>query len=96
LYGKPGQQVRRRTGRRYRGYRSGFPDLAVVFSYRWYVYPEAGTYAGQATIADSTKAQATLHVPADAKGRTIHVILEVPDQGEPVLTRYRRIVVTGF
>jgi hypothetical protein len=64
-------------------------------SYRWYVYPEPGTYAGRARIADSTQPQATLEVPSDAKGRTIHVILEVTDQGEPALTRYRRIVVTG-
>ena len=64
-------------------------------SYRWYVYLEAGTYKGKVTIADSTSAQATLHVPTDAAGRTIHVILEVTDNGEPALTRYRRIVVTG-
>jgi hypothetical protein len=64
-------------------------------SYRWYVYPEAGTYAGKATIADSTSPQATLAIPADAVGRTVHVILEVTDSGEPALTRYRRIVVTG-
>ncbi|MBI1832819.1 MAG: hypothetical protein HYR84_15365 [Planctomycetes bacterium] len=64
-------------------------------SYRWYVYPEAGAYAGQAVIADSTQPEATLEVPADAKARTIHVILEVTDHGNPALTRYRRIVVTG-
>jgi hypothetical protein len=38
---------------------------------------------------------AALEVPADADGRTIHVILEVTDHGEPALTRYRRLVVTG-
>lgn len=64
-------------------------------SYRWYVYPEAGSYTGQTTIADSAKPQATLAVPADAKGRTIHVILEVTDDGAPALTRYRRVIVTG-
>src|SRR5207244_8310887 len=64
-------------------------------SYRWYVYREAGTYAGKAAIADHMSPQAALDVPADAIGRTIHVILEVTDSGEPALTRYRRIVVTG-
>jgi hypothetical protein len=63
--------------------------------YRWYVYPEAGTYNGNATIGDSTSPKTTLQVPAEAAGRTIHVILEVTDRGEPPLTRYRRIVVTG-
>lgn len=63
--------------------------------HRWYVYPEAGTYEGKATIADATSTKATLDVPADAVGRTIHVILEVTDEGEPALTRYRRLVATG-
>jgi hypothetical protein len=63
--------------------------------YRWYVYPEAGTYAGKAIIDDATSAKATLHLPADVGGRTIHVILEVTDNGAPPLTRYRRVVVTG-
>jgi hypothetical protein len=65
-------------------------------TYRWYVYPEAGTYQGKATIEESSSPQATLTVPADAAGRTIHVLLEVTDNGEPALTRYRRIVVTGI
>jgi hypothetical protein len=63
--------------------------------YRWYTYPEAGTYAGKTTIVDSTLPQATLYVPLDALDRTIHVILEVTDDGQPTLTRYRRIIVTG-
>lgn len=62
-------------------------------SYRWYVYPEAGTYAGQAAISDSGTSQATLQVPTDAADHTIHVILEVTDDGLPALTRYRRVVV---
>jgi hypothetical protein len=47
-----------------------------------------------ATIADSSLAETTLEVPLDAKGRTIHVILEVTDNGQPPMTRYRRLVVT--
>lgn len=64
-------------------------------SYRWYTYPEAGTYKGQALITDTTSPEATLQIPADGVGQTIHVILEVTDNGQPALTRYRRIVVTG-
>jgi len=62
--------------------------------YRWYVYAEAGTYTGQANIEVANDKEARLNVPADAAGRTIHVILEVDDSGEPRLTRYRRIVVS--
>jgi hypothetical protein len=64
-------------------------------SYRWYVYKEAGTYTGDAPIRNATSAQALLDVPADARGTTIHVILEVSDSGTPALTRYRRLVVTA-
>ncbi|MCI0456581.1 MAG: DUF1593 domain-containing protein [Gemmataceae bacterium] len=64
-------------------------------SYRWYVYGECGTYRGNVTIRDAEASQAVLEVPDDAVGKTIHVILEVTDSGEPPLTRYRRLVVTA-
>jgi hypothetical protein len=63
-------------------------------TFRWYVYPEAGSYRGKTTLEYATARQATLHVPADAAGKTIHVILEVTDDGVPPLTAYRRVVVT--
>ncbi|HVK13476.1 MAG TPA: nucleoside hydrolase-like domain-containing protein [Gemmataceae bacterium] len=64
-------------------------------SYRWFVYPEPGSYRGEATVRDAGAAKATLDVPADAAGKTIHVVLQVTDAGTPPLTRYRRVVVTG-
>jgi hypothetical protein len=64
-------------------------------SYRWFVYPEPGSYRGEATVRDADAAKATLDVPADASGKTIHVVLQVTDAGTPPLTRYRRVVVTG-
>ncbi|MCI0640650.1 MAG: DUF1593 domain-containing protein [Gemmataceae bacterium] len=63
--------------------------------YRWFVYPEPGSYAGQARIRDANSRDAVLEEPADAAGKTLHIILEATDNGEPPLTRYRRIVVTG-
>ncbi|MFO0970600.1 MAG: DUF1593 domain-containing protein, partial [Gemmataceae bacterium] len=64
-------------------------------TYRWFVYREPGTYKGRAEIVDPATPDATLHIPIDAAGRTMHVVLEVTDSGAPALTRYRRIVVTG-
>lgn len=64
-------------------------------SFGWYVYPEAGTYQGAVTIKDDRLPKAVLHMPADALGKTIHVILEVADSGRPSLTRYRRLVILG-
>jgi len=54
-------------------------------SYRWYVYPEAGTYRGAVTVRDADAPQAILDIPADAAGKTIHVIVEVTDDGAPPL-----------
>jgi hypothetical protein len=64
-------------------------------SYRWFVYPEPGSYRGEAAVRDADAARATLDVPADATVRTIHVVLEVTDAGTPPFTRYRRVVVTA-
>ncbi|MFP4058836.1 MAG: DUF1593 domain-containing protein [Candidatus Brocadiia bacterium] len=59
---------------------------------RWWLYREAGTYpAGVPLQAEGTRA--TVAVPSDASGRTIHVVLEVTDDGTPPLTAYRRAVV---
>jgi hypothetical protein len=63
-------------------------------AYRWFVYPEAGTYGKAVPVVGSESEAASLSVPADAAGKTIHVILELTDRGRPTLTRYRRAVVT--
>jgi hypothetical protein len=61
--------------------------------YRWWVYAEAGTYKGDVPLRDATSPRAVLEIPGDAAGKAIHVILEVTDDGDPPLTRYRRLVV---
>lgn len=62
-------------------------------SFRWYVYPEPGSYRGAVAIKDETAPRALLEAPADAAKSTIHVVLEVTDAGQPPLTRYRRLVL---
>ncbi|MEK7677017.1 MAG: nucleoside hydrolase-like domain-containing protein [Verrucomicrobiota bacterium] len=64
----------------------------------WFVYPEAGTFVGEvkltATSADTTR---LVFPPRDAKtpkSATVHVILQVQDNGQPSLCSYRRAVVT--
>jgi hypothetical protein len=61
--------------------------------YRWWIYEEASTYLGRVAIAGGTSPEASLLVPADAAGKSLHVVLEATDQGEPPLTRYRRAVL---
>ncbi len=71
---------------------SSDPDGDTLF-YKWWVMPESGTYSGHVEIADSTLPIAWLTVPSDASGKTLHVICEVYDDGTPVLTSYRRIIL---
>ncbi len=61
--------------------------------YRWWIYPEAGTFDGSPEIERDSTSLATIRVPAEAAGQSIHVILEVTDMGLPPLTAYRRIVL---
>jgi hypothetical protein len=61
-------------------------------SFDWSHYPEAGSYAGKITI-DASGETAKLTIPADAAGKQIHVIAVVADDGDPNLTRYRRVVL---
>jgi hypothetical protein len=63
-------------------------------TYKWWQYEDADTYKGSVPIQDSSKQDASLTFPADAKaGETIHVICEVIDNGTPPLTRYQRLIV---
>jgi hypothetical protein len=74
---------------------SGSRDLdGDALAYHWWVYKEAGTYAGDVALAKDRERAAELTVPADAAGKTVHVILEVTDDGTPALTCYRRVVIT--
>ena len=70
-----------------------------ALKYEWIYYPEPGTYGklhnvDAITIEGSKSEKAFLRLPVDAnKGETIHIILIVTDNGEPELTRYRRIII---
>ncbi len=63
-------------------------------SYHWFVYREAGTYAGIVDIQGSDQQQASFIAPEVDQAREIHIILELKDDGEPNLYNYRRIIVT--
>lgn len=60
---------------------------------KWYVYPEVGTYGRDVAIENADQLSATITVPRDAAGKTIHIILELTDSGTPPLTSYRRTVL---
>jgi len=64
-------------------------------SFKWWRYKDADTYKGDIMINSPLDKKASFTFPEDAKGKTIHIILEVSDNGAPSLTRYRRVIVTG-
>ena len=69
-------------------------------TYRWFQYREAGTLPYEADIEghDSAEVEITLPGLPDADGPwvsegTIHIILELHDNGAPNMYAYRRIIV---
>ncbi|MGV3588960.1 MAG: nucleoside hydrolase-like domain-containing protein [Adhaeribacter sp.] len=63
-------------------------------SYRWWQYQEAGTYPNAVTIQRHNQKSASLVAPTVTSPQTVHIILEVTDNGSPALVSYKRIVVT--
>lgn len=63
-----------------------------ALAYRWWIYREAGSYAGEVPVEGGDTPEVHLHVPEDARGHTIHVVLEVVDDGAPALYGYRRAI----
>jgi hypothetical protein len=66
-----------------------------ALGFRWFPYPEAGTYGGGIAIQHADQSVAQVAIPEAAAGSQIHVILEVRDNNPVVpLFAYRRIVIT--
>lgn len=64
-----------------------------ALSCEWFVYREAGTYEGEAALTNASSPVALLHVPNNAAGKTIHVVLAIRDSGTPPYAAYRRAIV---
>lgn len=66
-------------------------------TFLWWQYLEAGDFKGLVQIQDKDAAETSFVVPQEARiGDTIHLILQVTDNGFPALTRYQRVIVTVF
>ncbi len=74
---------------------SNDPD-GDTLTYQWWIYPEAGArpYGKALSISNADQPQISFSVPTDAKGKELHLILEVWDQSPIVpLVDYRRVVI---
>jgi len=63
-------------------------------SYKWWQYTDVDTVSAPIEITAAASSTGASFVVPDEPGKTIHVILEVTDDGDPPLTRYQRIVFT--
>jgi hypothetical protein len=61
--------------------------------YSWFFYNEPSSYGGSVDVQGSASEVATVSVPSDAGGKTIHMILELHDTGSPNLYAYRRVII---
>ena len=88
-------RIRVRPGQRVTHNASGThdPDEDKV-AYHWFIYKEAGTFRGTVEIQNDTSAEAYFVAPQVDGPRSLHVILEVKDDGTPCLYSYRRVVIT--
>ncbi|HVR69736.1 MAG TPA: nucleoside hydrolase-like domain-containing protein [Vicinamibacteria bacterium] len=87
LQARPGQTVALSSER------SSDPDGHRIAT-TWFVYREAGTYPGEVALSATTGPSTTFVAPPVDKPATVHVILQVQDDGSPSLFAYRRAVVT--
>ena len=62
-------------------------------TYKWWQYKEAGTYPGFVEIKNASSEKSSIHIPKDQAQGTIHIILEVTDDGVPSLVSYKRIIL---
>ena len=69
------------------------PDEDAL-SFAWYLYKEPSTYAGSVDIENNDEHAAVIQIPDDASGTSLHIILEVSDDGEPSLISYRRAILS--
>jgi hypothetical protein len=71
---------------------SSDPDNNLL-NWEWINYREAGTYKGDLHIETQQSGKANLHIPEDATGDSLHVILRLSDDGKPSLCSYQRVIL---
>ncbi|WP_347841294.1 nucleoside hydrolase-like domain-containing protein [uncultured Draconibacterium sp.] len=87
LNAKPGEQIL------LDGSASSDPD-GDELEFLWWCYAEAGTYPEKLELKNAENQTFNFVVPKDAKGKEIHIILEVQDKNEIAsLFDYGRIVI---
>ena len=71
--------------------RSNDPD-GDQLTYEWIFYQEPSSFKGKLEF-DKGQRKISIAVPMEAKGKNIHLILRITDNGQPALTSYRRVIL---
>ena len=86
INGKPGERIKLDASR------SFDPDGDQI-SFNWFRYHEADSYNGEYEIETPTGSKQELIIPTGLGTRSIHIVLEVRDNGSPDLVTYRRVIL---
>ncbi len=62
-------------------------------SFNWNYYAAPSSYDGAIEIDGADERSCVVNIPEDAAGKTLHVILKLSDNGDPILYAYRRVVI---
>lgn len=90
-----GNQLKVRSGEKVllNAERSSDPDKDNL-DFKWFHYREPGSCLGDIILETPGELSSSFTAPQVTRPETIHVILEVTDNGQPALTRYQRVIVT--
>jgi len=72
--------------------KSSDPD-GNSLTFTWWQYKDAGSYDGFVEINNNELSKADFVAPKVSKPETIHIILNVKDNGSPALNAYQRLIV---
>ena len=62
-------------------------------SYDWIYYKEVGSFRGNIKFENVSQIKTSFIAPKVDREESIHIILAVTDNGEPALTRYKRVII---
>ncbi len=62
-------------------------------TFKWWQYKEAGSFNEMVELKNADSNKVSFITPEVSKPETIHLILEVSDNGSPVLKSYQRVIV---
>jgi hypothetical protein len=73
--------------------RGSFDPDGDALSYTWFFYQDAGSATNGIVLSNASNAVASFVAPTNAGSQSLHCILAVTDDGSPLLTSFRRVLV---